>query len=40
MFTANNAYPLAGTFVFQFHGLCGLPYVAVAWQVTARHHLL
>ena len=24
----------------RFLGLCGLPYVAVVWQVTARHHLL
>ena len=28
------------TFVFQLHGLCSLPYIAVVWQVTARHHLL
>ena len=28
------------TFVFQFHVLCGLSYVAVVWQVATRHHLL
>jgi len=31
---------LAGTFVFQLHRLCGLPYIAVVWQVAVQHHLL
>ena len=31
----------ASTFVFQsVHGLCGLPYIAVVWQVAAWHRLL
>jgi len=37
---SNNAYHLLVHGRPIFHGLCGLPYVAVVWHVDARHHLL